>query len=75
MAKKTQKNFALGDAKEPFERWCRQNAYVPKQVFLAGWLALAQMSHEERLPLLEHAGEWIEGGFSQTPLPARPTEP
>ena len=66
-SKKPQKNFNLGAAHEPFERWCRANGYMPKQVFLAGWLALAQLSHDERIPLMLQAGDLIEGDMTKIP--------
>ena len=58
-----QKYFALGSAREPFEAWCRENAYEERMVVLAGWLALAKLSHDERVKLFRGVETAEKSGF------------
>lgn len=58
-----QKYFALGKAREPFEAWCRENAYDERVVMLAGWLALLRLNHEQRKQLFRDVDGAEQAGF------------
>jgi hypothetical protein len=58
-----QKYFSLGTAREPFEAWCRDNAYDERAVMLAGWVALAGMTHDERVKLFRGLEALEKAGF------------
>lgn len=58
-----QKNFALGGAKQMFERWCLANGYDEKKVFLAGVLALQEMAHVDRARYFRLVEAWSNRKF------------
>jgi len=58
-----QKTFSLGAAREPFETWCKRNGYDERTVFLAGWIALKAMSHDDRISLFERLKNEAQANF------------
>jgi hypothetical protein len=43
-----------------WEQWCGNNAYVARKVFLAGWMQIADMEHEQRAELFAKCEAWAD---------------
>lgn len=59
-----QKNFGLGGARAPFVQWCVANGYDEKTVFLAGVLALQELTHGDRVRYFRLVDEWSRKSFA-----------
>ncbi len=58
-----QKNFALGEVKAVFEKWCASNGYREREVFFAAVLAFQAMDHESRAAWFGLVEKWSNDGF------------
>jgi hypothetical protein len=58
-----QKNFALGEVKAVFERWCAANGYREREVFFAALIAFQAMDHEARSAWFDLVEKWAADGF------------
>lgn len=62
----------MGAARSHFEKWCRDNGYDEKTVFLAGWMALTKMPHEQRTELFSRVADWEAEGYTPPVATAKP---
>lgn len=57
-----QKSIDFGAARELIESWCRRNAYLERNVLVAGWMAIHVMDHETRALFFDAAERALADG-------------
>jgi hypothetical protein len=63
---------------DAYRAWLSENGYHQKMAFVAGWMALREMTHEQRSALFARVDQFERDGFSSKVARAdddRPAKP